>query len=317
MYKMPQYFMGYLDQNLAGTGTPRGKRFRPTIARYMFEAYKKRPHRHEKEIIDAAALAIELFHNFTLIHDDIEDNDTHRRGRPTVWKLWGVNHGINSGDALSLTVAELCAQVASMQGVGSDMALSLLKTFREVCEGQYLDFELAATKASSRKLTEKAYLTMARKKAGVLVGIAVEAGGIAAGESRTERAALNEFGTILGTFYQIADDYRSLWGKDTGKAVYGDVRERKRAYPVITALAHSGGRNRVRLAELFDMPRQLLDLEVIEAVALIDSSGAQHKTLETLRTYRDRTHAALEKLSIDVSNKKVLRAFISSLVFEV
>ena len=137
MYEMLAYFMGYLDENLKPIKRVSGKRSRSGICLILADAYKTRAQAFD------AAIAIELFHNFTLIHDDVEDHDEYRRGKPTVWKLWGINDAINSGDAQNLLVAERIARVANIPKIGAKLSQALTDAFLEVLEGQHLDFQLA------------------------------------------------------------------------------------------------------------------------------------------------------------------------------
>ena len=189
LYHMLEYFMGYRDESLTVTESSGGKRFRPSLCLLIADMYGSRENAME------AAVAIELFHNLTLLHDDVEDRDEYRRGRPTVWKIWGVNHAINSGDVQALLVTEWISRVHMIPRVGTVLAQELTSAFIEVWEGQFLDFELADNPLNDA-INEESYLLMIEKKSGVLVRIAAEAAGIAAGREG-ERAKLRDYGLSL------------------------------------------------------------------------------------------------------------------------
>lgn len=305
MYGMLEYFMGFRDENLEKISIRVGKRFRPGLTLFLAEGYKAR-----KRAL-SAALSIELFHNFTLIHDDIVDRDEKRRGRFTVWKLWGADHAINSGDVLSLIASELCLRAE--KDAGSGMGEMLLKAYREVGAGQYLDFELA--KKPIGKISEKEYLDMIMRKTGVLVAASAEAAGISGKKNNAERKRLRLFGESLGIAYQIADDYRSTWAteEETGKDVHGDVRERKRTLPVISAYAALPETERQELSKLYDLGRPLTSEEVLEAKRLIDLADVKADVHQFLAKYVKRAKKAAHELAISEKFKNTLENIVDEL----
>src|SRR3989344_4668211 len=294
MYNMLRYFLGYVDADFVPTKEESGKRFRPSLCLLLADAYGAR----EKAL--EAAVAIELFHNFTLIHDDVEDRDEYRRNKPTVWKLWGINHAINSGDVQSLIATEWIAKAARHLEVGHKLADALVNAFIEVGEGQYLDFELADNSLESGDVSEARYLLMTEKKSGVLVRVSAEAAGIAAGKDETEHAKLRDYGTYLGMAYQIADDYRSIWSSQTvtGKDTHSDIREHKRTLPFLSAYTEVMGETRRRLGELYSLPRQLSEDEIREVLSIFDTTGAREKVLAKVREYSALSKEAASGLSI-------------------
>ena len=166
-----------------------------------------------------AALSVELFHNFTLIHDDIVDHDELRRGRSTVWKLWGIDHAINTGDAQLVLALRALEDLRIPPECSAAVRARLLDHYLEVIEGQYLDFTLAAAKLHDPLVTEEAYLTMTEKKTSRLVQAATETAALVAGRSEDEVSALGVFGGKFGMAYQLYDDFQSIWGvpEKTGK----------------------------------------------------------------------------------------------------
>jgi geranylgeranyl diphosphate synthase type I len=232
LYDHLAYFMGFKNEELQPEVTYGGKRFRSSLMVMLGEYYG------HKATVLPFALALELYHNFTLIHDDVVDRDTHRRGRPTVWHLFGHDHAINDGDAQLLLVAEVMAKAAVSCKEGAKTQVFLLEQFRIVVEGQYLDFEL--TKASLEEVTTTAYEEMIRCKTAELIVAAAVGAGMIAGESETELGSLRQYAHCLGMAYQICDDVVSIWAtrETTGKRNYGDIKERKKTLPVLYAYEH-------------------------------------------------------------------------------
>lgn len=306
LYGMLSYFLGFADESLKPVAASAGKRFRPALCLFVADACGVR------ERATDAALAIELFHNFTLIHDDVEDRDETRRGRPTVWKLWGVNHAINSGDAQSVIAARLAARAGF--GSGAALTYALLDTFAAVIEGQHLDFELAALPLD--QATVERYVAMIEKKSGALVGVSAEAPGIIAALSAADIAALRRYGRALGTAYQVADDYSSVWDAQakTGKDVHSDIRERKRTYPFLAAYARLSGDARARLAALYALERQLSPAEIDEVLSLLAHTDAKAETRALIELYSADARAAAAALSIADDAKAVLAGLVEALV---
>ena len=307
MYNMLRYFMGFLDADFKSSH-PVGKRFRSSLCLLIAEAYGARDASVE------AAVAIELFHNFSLIHDDIEDHDEMRRGRPTVWKLWGINHAINSGDVQSLLASQWCMRAARHPKFGPKLADILLEAFIEVGEGQYFDFELAD--ASPFEIDEAQYMRMIEKKSGALVRVSAEVAGVASQQSEGECALLREYGLSLGMAYQIADDFNSVWSAfdQTGKDAQGDIRERKRTLPFIYARTKVDGRASARLDELYTLPRQLTDTEVQETFSIIDTPDVRNYIQGRAIDFTKRAKLSAGKLSLPQKNREILSDFVDSLV---
>ncbi len=185
-----------------------------------------------------AAAALELLHNFSLIHDDIEDDSPTRRHRPTVWALWGRPQAINAGDAM-FSLARSALYRLAEQGVSAQRSLDALRIFDETCvrltEGQYLDMSFEGR----LDVSVDEYLTMIGGKTAALIGASLEMGALVGGASPEARAALAEFGRNLGLAFQIQDDILGIWGDEavTGKSAASDILTRKKSLPVVYALA--------------------------------------------------------------------------------
>jgi geranylgeranyl diphosphate synthase type I len=305
MFAMLEYFLGFRDEDLKKISARAGKRFRPSLALFLADAYGSRKQ------TNSAALAIEIFHNFTLIHDDIVDRDEKRRGRPTVWKLWGNDHALNSGDALSLIAAQISLDAEKSGGNG--MGRALLWSYVEVCKGQYLDFEMAG--CPLYKISDKNYLDMIALKTGALVGVSAAAPGIAAKKAPAELRRLRVFGESLGIAYQIADDFRSVWSSEpkTGKDPLGDIRERKRNLPAVLAYKSLSGTAKARLTELYDLDRSLNADEVGEAKRLIDAAEIQKPIRAAIHRYATKAKRSVQSLSIAPMRKHTLERLVDEL----
>lgn len=230
---MLEYHLGWRDldlQRLATTASP-GKRLRPASALLVSEAVCG-----AIEPARTVAVAVELIHNFSLVHDDIQDRGELRRHRPTVWKAWGPAQGINVGDALFSA-----AQLAVLRG-GGERAARLATVLNEAClrlvEGQYLDIELQEGRVAP---TLETYEAMIARKTGALFESACRLGALAAGASEHVQEAYATYGRQLGIAFQEQDDILGVWGEPevTGKPLAADVVERKRGLPVVLALGRA------------------------------------------------------------------------------
>lgn len=309
IYGMLRYFMGYETEDFRLRELPAGKRIRPALFLYVNDALGG-----SSTQLDFA-VAIELFHNFTLIHDDVEDHDEFRRGRPTVWKIWGTNHAINAGDAQALLSTQYLTKAASTDpGNGGKAAAYLHEKFLQVAEGQYLDFELSRKQLDDVSVTKEAYLEMVRKKTSVLVGGATAAGGIAAGCTQEVAKDLYDFGESLGMAYQIADDMASLWADSgaTGKNAYGDIRERKKTLPVL--FAHENHAGRKRLTELYAQSHNLGEREIEEVIFIVDASKAYEQSRDIAISYIKKATDSLKRLPIAENYKEALRGIVRAFV---
>lgn len=231
-YGMMQYHMGWVDGTLRPVTARAGKRLRPMLCLLVCEAVGG-----QMEHALTAAAAIEILHNFSLVHDDIEDNSSTRRNRITVWKLWGLAHGINSGDGMFASAFLKMAELPD-RGVPYRTAISAQRIFAETClaltEGQYLDLSFE----TRRDVGLDDYLTMIRNKTAVLIGCSTQLGALLGQADSETVAALAQFGVNLGLAFQVTDDILGIWGheRDTGKSASSDILTKKKSLPIIHAL---------------------------------------------------------------------------------
>jgi geranylgeranyl diphosphate synthase type I len=244
-----------------------------------------------------SAAAVELVHNFSLLHDEIQDHDRVRRHRPTVWTIWGEAQAINAGDAL-LALARLAVlQVAPSNGDDSpalDSARALDELTLEMVEGQVMDLEFEDT----FDVNVAAYLTMIEKKTGALFDCSLRLGALAAGASQNVADRLGRSGRLMGLAFQIRDDMLGIWGAQTrtGKEVAADIRRRKKTLPIVYALSlpgESAGRVRdVYSAEVVS------EQGVSDILSFLDSISAQQYCAELARKKRDEALAELRNSNL-------------------
>jgi geranylgeranyl diphosphate synthase, type I len=309
MYGMMRYFMGYEDEALRPTSEVfGGKRFRSGICLLLADQYGA--------LYDAlpVALSVEIFHNFTLLHDDIVDRDEMRRGRPTVWKLWGTDHAINTGDGQLLLAIE--ALEDAKHDIKSRARPFLLEKYREVVEGQYLDFTLTGYALNDPRTTEVLFLEMLTKKTSVLVAAATKAAGIAARVDDRELDALWRFGLALGLAYQLCDDAISIWGTSemTGKVPHGDVREKKKTLPVLYTAHTLPQGTREEFCRLYGSGGSMSGAEVSRAIELMNSVGAYAVARTRVDEEAARAKDAVRSLTIPRAGKETLIALVDALL---
>ncbi|MEU4038088.1 polyprenyl synthetase family protein [Streptomyces collinus] len=217
-----------------------------------------------------AAVAVELVHAFSLLHDDIMDGDATRRGRPALWRAYGTGPAVLAGDALFALAVETLATAP-----GGPAAIRLLSAaLADLVRGQADDLLFAARPfAGPQRVTPEEYRVMAEHKTGALLGCALALGAALGGASGPDVAALDRAGRHLGVAFQLVDDVLGLWGDPavTGKPVGGDLRERKKTFPVLAALGSPTAR---RLPALLAEPGR-----AEEAAALVEQAGGRAAAL--------------------------------------
>ncbi len=250
-----------------------------------------------------AAIALELVHNFSLIHDDIQDQDKTRRGRATVWARCGVAEAINAGDlmhALSVSVA---------LGAGGEAAAALAAATAEMIEGQSLDLAFERRTASVDE-----YLGMVDKKTGALLRCAFELGGIVAGAGPEIRGSLKDLGHAVGRAFQIQDDLLGVWGDGeiVGKPHGSDVRRRKKSYPVAAAFARAAAADRTRLESVY-AKEPVPEHDVRWVIETMERLGVRDGGAAAVRGYLAQAEARLETLPLSAEGKGEARALFGYL----
>lgn len=284
-FGMLRYHMGWADETLAPVKVETGKRIRPLLCLLVAQASGG-----DWRQALPAAVAVEFGHNFSLIHDDIQDASPLRRGRPTVWKLWGAPQALNIGDAL-FTLAHLEMKRLTERGVSAEVALEALEVLDRNClaltQGQYLDLSFERR----NQVSVDEYKTMIAAKTAALVTASTETGALVGGASAGQVAHYRAFGYHLGMAYQIQDDILGIWGKEhiTGKSVATDIQTRKKSLPVIYGLERSEELRRLYTAET------PTPAEIAQTVELLDAIGARSYAQEQARAYSQAAVKSLEE----------------------
>lgn len=285
-----------------------GKRLRPLLTLMSTQMYGGKL----EKAMDAA-VAIEVFHNFTLLHDDIMDAAVLRRGKATVHEKWDVNTGILSGDAMMIMAYQCFLSYEPETFYALNKLFS--KTALEVCEGQQYDVDFE----TRMDVTIEEYLLMIKLKTSVLVGCALQMGAIIAGKNVIEQQKIYDYGIQLGMAFQLMDDYLDAFGdpETFGKEVGGDIRENKKTYLYLKSIANEDFAG--ELKSLFDQDYRKLADDQIEAKKerakqLFINSGGANRTLEAIKEYTDKALKTIESLEMDSENKFVLKKFSESLM---
>lgn len=285
-YGMLRYHMGWVDPHMRPAVVNSGKRIRPVACLLACEAVGG-------ALEDALPLAaaVELLHNFSLIHDDVEDDSPTRRHRPTVWALWGVPQAINAGDAM-FTLARLALHGLGSRPIPPAMAMDACLIFDYAClrltEGQYLDMSFEGR----LDVTVDEYLLMIEGKTAALLSASLELGALVGGADQAARQHLAGFGRSLGLAFQMEDDILGIWGDEavTGKSVASDILTRKKSLPVVYALENPlvGEALRARYAE------PIGPADVPAVLDLLARAGAQEYTAQVAQSAHQNAMQALQ-----------------------
>ena len=282
-----------------------GKRMRPVLTLMTAEVFDA-----DYKTALPAAMAVEVFHNFSLVHDDIMDDAPLRRGKVTVHEKWNINTAILSGDTMLILAYQYFEQYEPT--IFRDLAKLFSKTALEVCEGQQLDVDFE----ERNDVVILEYLKMIEYKTAVLVAAAMKMGAIIAKTSEKEANLIYDFGLNLGLAFQLQDDYLDAFGdpETFGKQVGGDIIENKKTYLYLKALEFSSNEKQAELQKLFSL--QLEDnAQKIETVkAIFNESGASKATQEAIEKYTFKAFETLEKMDITLEKKNILRAFGENLM---
>jgi geranylgeranyl diphosphate synthase, type I len=287
-YAMIRYHLG-----LDGSGAPAGKRIRPLLG---LLAYASIAGDHARALPGAAA--VELGHNFSLVHDDIEDGDRERRHRPTLWSLHGVAQAINAGDML-FSLSRIALHRLSDLGFPDAKVLRLMRLYDEtcvaLCEGQYIDI---ATSESGEIMSVELYFDMIGRKTAALIAASIEAGALLATDDDEVIARYRGFGWALGLAFQLNDDLLGIWGAEqaTGKEPT-DIARHKKTLPVIYAFEHADEADRARLADFYRGDGST-PADVAAIVAILERTGARDYTRAEARRHRDEALSELEAAGV-------------------
>ena len=283
-----------------------GKRVRPVLMLMAYNLYKE-----DIASIYKPATAIEIYHNYTLLHDDLMDRADMRRGKTTVHKVWNDNTAILSGDAMLVLAYQYMAECAapSLKEVMDIFSLTAL----EICEGQQMDmdFELRSD------VTEEEYLEMIRLKTAVLLAASLKIGAILGGASREDAENLYDFGMQIGVAFQLQDDLLDVYGNPEvfGKKIGGDILCNKKTYMLIKALEHANNKQLSLLngwiaREIYD-PQE----KIASVTELYDQIGIRAVCENKMREYYTRAMDSLKAVSVTEEKKTELKKLMKHLMY--
>jgi geranylgeranyl diphosphate synthase type I len=306
---MLRYHLGWVDPAGRPTGGRPGKGIRPTICLLACQATGG-----DWQRAVPAAAAIELIHNFSLIHDDIEDRDVVRRGRPTVWKLWGEAQAINAGDTMFVL-----SRLALHRLLDRDLPPALVQAASlafdraclALCQGQFLDLSFE----DRLDVTADEYLAMVGGKTSALMGLSAGLGALIGSGDPALAETYRRFGAGLGFAFQIYDDVLGIWGDEsqTGKPAGNDLRRRKKSFPIVYALSRGAGAAGRTLADLYRQPA-LDDADVRLALASLDGVDAHGHALAVARDHYQAALATLDETGIENEAQAELRSLAAFVV---
>ena len=284
-------------QYILGLG---GKRLRPILTLMTTDCF-------DGEVSNAldAGLAIEVFHNFSLVHDDIMDKAPLRRGQKTVHEKWNLNTGILSGDAMLIMAYKLFEGYNVKQF--QELTALFSKTALEVCEGQQYDIDFQ----TRTDVSIPEYLKMIEYKTAVLVAAAMQMGAIVADASRKNQQKCYDFGRNLGIAFQLQDDFLDAFGdpKTFGKQVGGDIIENKKTYLYLKAMALGSESDKRKLKTLYVENSAHSDEKIATVLQVFEQTGAAEATNKAIQDYTKAAFDVLNSLEIDPIKKEPLRDF--------
>ena len=277
-----------------------GKRIRPVLTLMAADIFDGD---YKKAI--SAAKAVEMFHNFSLVHDDIMDDAPLRRGNETVHEKWNLNTGILSGDAMLILAYQYFENYEPK--IFQALAKLFSKTALEVCEGQQYDVDFE----TRDDVTIPEYLKMIEYKTAVLLGAAMKMGAIVAETSEENADLIYNFGLNLGIAFQLQDDYLDAFGNPEtfGKQVGGDIIENKKTYLYLKAMEFSDEENQQQLLHLFSIQPQDNTDKIESVKAVFNASGASKATQDAIANYTEKAFETLEKMHLSEDKKMILRLF--------
>ncbi len=309
LYHMMAYHLGWRDASLQPCEVPRGKRLRPLMCVLACSAVGG-----EWQRSLPAAAALELIHNFSLIHDDIEDDSLERHHRPTVWALWGIAQGINTGDAM-WTLARLAVYRLLERGYTEEQVLGAMRLLDEtcllLCQGQFLDlcFEQDA------RITIDDYERMIRGKTAALLSASLAIGALLGGAPAELVDIYAAVGRELGLAYQIIDDILGIWGnpQETGKSAASDILARKKTLPIVHAMEWETQHGFADLEHLYAQPN-LTKVDVDRILELLKRADTQVYARQVATRHHQRMIQHLDRIPLRPPAYWLLRNLLTKLL---
>ena len=294
IYQMLRYCMGWSDQYGNLTNKTVGKLLRPSLCLFTCESVSSSV---DKAL--PAAVTLELIHNFSLIHDEIQDFDEKRHHRPTLWTLWGIPRSLVAGDVLKIIAESSLERMLHIES--AERSIKCLSLVTEAClemiEGQYMDINFEG----KIDIGLDQYMKMISLKTGALIRCSVEIGANVGSSGNVEITnCFRRSGSYLGYLFQITDDILGVWGveEETGKSVGSDVRRKKNSLPIVHAMTTSSESCRNAMRRLF-AKEELLDTDVLEILDVLDHADSRRYCQDLAEVYAEKAIAAIVDANID------------------
>lgn len=283
-----------------------GKRIRPVLMLMAYNLYKE-----DVERIFNQATGIEVYHNYTLLHDDLMDKADRRRGKPTVHKVWNENTAVLSGDAMLVLAYQFMAEGCPAELM--EIVMSLFgQTALEICEGQQYDMEFE----TRNDVSEAEYLEMIRLKTSVLLAASLKLGALLGGASAEDAGLLYDFGVNLGIAFQLKDDLLDVYGNPDvfGKNIGGDILCNKKTYLLIQALEHASDEQRQEMERWLNAADFNADEKIAAVTALYDTIGVRDLCEAKIREYTRLAEESLARVGVSAESKLELAALMNTLM---
>lgn len=303
-YGQMRYHQGWVDAHFSPTQSNPGKLLRPTLLLLAYEAAGAWELAHtsadKREYLQRAlpaAVAIELTHNFSLIHDDIEDSDAERRHRPTLWKVWGIPQALNTGDGM-FALARLALWGVLEQGVEGSIAARLGAALDEAClvlaEGQHLDISFEQRQDVSVAM----YVDMIGRKTGALMGCAAKMGALLGTRDQETIERFQSFGRAMGIAFQVRDDILGVWAStvELGKTAAGDISRRKKSLPFLHTLEHATPHDLDLLQTIYQQEQVPSPEQVASVLAVLERTQTKAYCRHFLAQQCQLAHEALASI---------------------
>jgi geranylgeranyl diphosphate synthase type I len=318
-YGQMRYHLGWVDASLTPVRSNTGKLLRPILLLLAYEAAGA----WGQASIDLAdtthlqralsvAVAVELVHNFTLIHDDIEDGDTERRHRPTLWKIWGIPQAINTGDgmfALSRQMLWDTLDNGVESAIVARMGAVFDRTVQTIAEGQYLDLSFETLQDVSVTM----YMDMIRRKTAALMSGAAEMGALLGTRDQETIDRLRAFGLAIGIAFQVRDDILGVWAStsELGKTAAGDIYRRKKSLPILHALEHAAEQDQQILRTIYQQGATITQEQLDTILSILERTQTKSHCRTFLSEQCQSAYAAL--VSIPYNNNPITRRALNDL----
>ena len=301
VYDMLRYYMGWVDVDGNPCVATEGKALRATLCLFACEA-------SGGTVTEAVpvAVSLELIHNFSLIHDDIQDRDETRHHRPTLWSVWGVPKALEAGNVLR-AIADVSLERLQHEGVEPDRALAsvglLTEAYLEMIEGQHMDISYEGR----LDIGMQDYLAMISRKTGALIRCSMNLGAVIGTHDEATVDAFRACGKSLGYTFQIRDDVLGVWGDEevTGKPVGADIRRKKNSFPVVYAMSAAGDDDRRTLVDIYRQER-ITDGDVEIALQIMDGIGVKDHAQSLAAEHCDRALEAVHTVELAPGTRREL-----------